>query len=317
MRFKTFFFLCVGTLLLPLVLELIARYGLGLGNPPLSIGDTEIDYLFAPNQICNRFGNRVVYNNFSMRSEHDIDGAPDPGKCRILLVGDSVINGGVLTDQSDLASSLLDTELRAKGLGDAFNVSAGSWGPMNYAAYFKKYGIFGATDLVLELTAHDLWEDDPRISGGKGVGVDVSFPQSRPLSAAWEGFVRYFMPRVRDSLGIASVNAKVDVPHNLGETRSLLAKQNLDACAYLYSLPFKRKYLVIHRTQIEWAQNDVPAGEFAFRKLAEESGVDVLLLSLDVQTDYRDHIHLNASGQYKLYQLLSDAILGEDADDGK
>lgn len=293
-------------------LELVARFGLGLGDPPLSLADAEIDYLFAPNQDCNRFGNRIVYNNVSMRSEHDIDSAPQPGWRRVLLVGDSVMNGGVLTDQADLASTLLDAELRSKGLGDAWNVSAGSWGPMNYAAYFKRYGTFGATDLVLEVNCHDLWEDDPKETAGANVGEDVALPDHKPLLACWEGFDRYFMPRVRRWLGMAQVNTKVDVPR-WEETLALPSvKQNLDACAYLYSLPFQRKFLVVHRSQKEWHSGKVPLGEDEFVRQAEACGVKVLVLELDTGTDYRDNIHLNALGQRKLYELVREEIVGSE-----
>jgi len=42
--------------------EAVARYGLGLGDPPLSMAHTDIEYVFRPNQECLRFGNRVAYN---------------------------------------------------------------------------------------------------------------------------------------------------------------------------------------------------------------------------------------------------------------
>ena len=45
-----------------------ARWGLGLGAPPLSMEHPEIDYLFAPNQDVNRFGNRQLFNSYGMRS---------------------------------------------------------------------------------------------------------------------------------------------------------------------------------------------------------------------------------------------------------
>lgn len=306
---KILLFLMILCVLCLAGLELVARLWLGLGDPPLSIPDTEIDYIFAPNQDCNRFGNRIVYNNVSMRSEHDIDAAPKSGQRRVLLVGDSVVNGGVLTDQADLASSLLDAELRLKGLGDAWNVSAGSWGPMNYAAYFRKYGTFGTTDLVLEVNCHDLWEDDPRQSAGCSVGKDVSSPDRKPLLACWEGFTRYLVPRVRRWFGVARINVKVDRTRNPEEIRNESARLNLEACAYLYSLPIERKVLVIHRTQKEWATPGIPPGEVAFREQAEAMGIRILLLCVDPETDYRDNIHLNVSGQRKLYELLRSEIV--------
>ena len=81
--------------------ELFCRLYLGLGDPPISISDEEIDYIFAPNQDCSRFGNTVIYNNLSMRCAFDLDIADKAS--RVFVVGDSVINGGVLTDQSNLA----------------------------------------------------------------------------------------------------------------------------------------------------------------------------------------------------------------------
>lgn len=42
--------------------ELTARFGLGLGNPPLSQAHPRIEYLLAPNQDVKRFGNRVAIN---------------------------------------------------------------------------------------------------------------------------------------------------------------------------------------------------------------------------------------------------------------
>lgn len=113
--------------------ELFARFVLGLGDPPLSIADREIDYLFAPNQNCNRFGNAIIYNNYSMRTGFDIT---NDGRKRIFVVGDSVVNGGAMTDHNRLATTLLQNEL-----GDCYavcNVSAGSWGLGNCVAYFNK-----------------------------------------------------------------------------------------------------------------------------------------------------------------------------------
>ncbi len=283
-------------------LELFSRLVLGLGDPPLSVADPEIDYIFAPNQDCKRFGNRILYNEVSMRSDRKPEPLSD-GLRRIMVVGDSVVNGGVLTTHDDLATSLLDADLRREGFGDCWNVSAGSWGPMNYAAYFKKYGIFGATDLVLEVNSHDLWEDDPKEGAGRIIG-SVNFPDKKPILACWEGFERYAWPRVKGWFGVKEINHKVDVAHVESETKNRLAKKNLEACDFLYSLPFKRKYLVVHRSRDEQQRKEVAAGESSFVEHALARGVKVLYLELNPQDDYRDNIHLNVNGQRKLYYLL-------------
>jgi hypothetical protein len=89
--------------------ELYARFQLGLGDPPLSEGAPDIDYIFKPNQRCRRFGNAVNYNNLSMRMDEDV--VEGDSRRRVFVIGDSVINGGSLTDQGELATALLQREL--------------------------------------------------------------------------------------------------------------------------------------------------------------------------------------------------------------
>lgn len=292
-------------------IEVVARFLLGLGDPPISCADSEIDYLFAPNQHCFRFGNHIIYNAFSMRSSHDPGKETSSIKRRILILGDSVINGGVLTDQKDMANELLDSYMRKSQKGDAYNISAGSWGPMNYAAYLRKYGTFGATDVVVEVNSHDLWEDDPAETGGKLVGKDISLPDRKPWCATYEGVMRYFLPKLRRWLKVAHINNKVDVARWGTSLKDPIVIANLEALEYIYSLPFRNKYMVIHRSQKEWLSGGMPIGEAQFRSHAKSLGVKVLTLKLDVETDYRDNIHPNALGQKKLYELLKSTLFGD------
>ncbi len=298
---KLFVWIVLGILSAFCCLEIFSRAVLGLGDPPLSIADAEIDYLFAPNQDCARFGNRICYNAASMRAERDVPPRRADAR-RVVVVGDSVVNGGVLTTHDDLATTRLDADLRRAYAGDCWNVSAGSWGPMNYAAYFRKFGTFDATDLVLEVNSHDLWEDDPKEGGGRIVG-SLAFPDRKPVSACWEAFTRYALPKIKGLAG-RKFNRKVDVPHCETEARNALAKKNLDACAFLYSLPFARKFLVVHRSRAECARRAATPGETAFVEHARAHGVQVVYLTLDPQEDYRDDIHPNANGQRKFHLLL-------------
>src|SRR5690348_1694786 len=82
--------------------EIFARYGLGLGNPPLVMIDSKMEYVFRPGSY-RRFNNYISYNSWSMRASE----VPPEKSCddfRVLVLGDSVVNGGALTDQNDLAS---------------------------------------------------------------------------------------------------------------------------------------------------------------------------------------------------------------------
>lgn len=287
------------------IAECAARYCLGLGDPPLSEGSPDLDYIFRPNQRCRRFGNAVNYNNLSMRMDEDVD--PADSRMRVFVVGDSVVNGGSLTDQKDLATTLLQG---AMPNALVCNVSAGSWGPGNYAAYFRRYpGLVRESDVfVLELSTHDLWEDDPKTGAGSIVGT-VSFPSKRPWCALWDGYVRYLKPRFVSRRGVKS--KKVDAPP-LEERKEKLAAFNLSELDYLYSLPAKRKLLLVHRSRSEAKALEAGAmltgssaeGEESLVSHARRHGVEVIFANLDPAVDYRDSIHPNKRGQRKLFEAL-------------
>ena len=92
--------------------EMIARFGLGLGNPPLWQADSEIEYLAQPSKNYKRFGNRISYNSHSMRSDEFPKQKSDPNEFRLLVIGDSIVNGGVKVDQDALATSILQRNLQ-------------------------------------------------------------------------------------------------------------------------------------------------------------------------------------------------------------
>ena len=171
--------------------ELIARYALGLGNPPLSTSHETIEYLYQPNQDVSRFGNRFLVNQYGMRSETFPPEKQSSAETRIMVFGDSVINGGNLTDHSNLATTLLQNELSQSSSNPVIvgNISAGSWGPGNWLAYAKEYGFFEADIVVLQISSHD-WKDNPKF---KPLNPNTH-PQDQPISAVTEGITRY-LPR--------------------------------------------------------------------------------------------------------------------------
>ncbi len=80
--------LFLGVIIFALVgTETFARVVLGLGDPPLTVRDPKIEYMFKPG-VYQRFGNDVAYNEYSIRAL-----APPSGNVlgeRALVVGDSV-----------------------------------------------------------------------------------------------------------------------------------------------------------------------------------------------------------------------------------
>ena len=303
----------VGLIVLVFVagVEIFSRFILGLGDPPLSISDEELDYMFAPNQDCMRFGNHVYYNNCSMRSDFPVNEKDDPEE-RIFVVGDSVVNGGVLTDHRDLATTILQERVDAtRSRVQVCHVSAGSWGPGNYAAYFRKYSNLVRTNdiIIVELNSHDLWEDDPLNSKGANVGKDIALPDHKPWCATWDGFDRYFIPRMRKWFGLLQVNTKIDVPKWEDDADSESAKYNLTMLNELFSYPWVKKFLLIHRSREEARENQETVGERAFRRYAAANGIVIVTLKLDENTDYRDNIHLSSSGQRKMADTIVKALM--------
>ncbi len=172
------------------VAEVIARFGIGLGNPPLWQADSEIEYMAQPSRSYLRFGKRISYNSHSMRSDEISKAKTDPTELRVLVIGDSIDNGGANVDQDAIATSILQRTLyealdRPVVVG---NISAASWGPPNYLAYVKRYGTFQADVAVIVVNSRD-YADAPtfeRLTGKR--------PQRKPVLALQE-VVGNYIPR--------------------------------------------------------------------------------------------------------------------------
>lgn len=148
------------------------------------------EYIAVPNQNRMRFGNHIFYNSLSMRS-------PEVKKrsIKILGLGDSVINGGVLTDQDSLATTILSNRL-SDALSqevEVLNISAGSWGPDNCNAYLDENGCFDAMAMLLVVSSHDAHDN---MDFKPIVGISPSFPEKQYPLAVIELCDRYLLPRI-------------------------------------------------------------------------------------------------------------------------
>lgn len=213
--------------------EVFARFQVGLGDPPLTVRDPDIEYLFKPSRCYRRFGNDVCYNRWSMRS-------PEADRFPILVLGDSVVNGGSLTDDSRLGTAIL-----ARHLGVAVgNVSAGSWGPPNLLEYTERFGWFGAQSVIVVASSHDL-DDIPTFSATLG----IDFPEEPPVAALWEAARRY-LPRYLPSSGGgpgAAASAAGGERRAVPALRSLLQSASQNA---------SRVILAYHPTRTELQTHD-------------------------------------------------------------
>lgn len=207
-----------------ILVELFARYGLGLGTPPLSSSHPKIEYQFKPHQDLKRFGNRFKVNSYGMRSD-DFPAQPAQGEQRILVFGDSVVVGGSQLDQRVIATEQLRERLVAASPAAQVivgNVSAGSWGPGNWQAWLNRYGHLGASKVILVVSSHDL-EDHPTFESLN----PFTHPQENPPSATHELLMRYLnshsvMNKIR-SLGLFRQSSPVtfsdSTPRSEGTTQ--------------------------------------------------------------------------------------------------
>lgn len=269
--------------LLVVAIELVLRFGVGLGHPPIAVIDPDLEYLMAPNQDVRWRANRIAYNSFSSRSDPFPEAKQD-GEHRILMLGDSVINGGRHIGQEELASTLLSTLLAST----VANVSAPSWGPGNMLAYARKFGLHNADEVVLVLSSHDVG-DNPTFTG-------TDLP-TRPPFLAIEEAGWYAMRLFRPELG-SSAGSTVTGLRDLG----LLIEEVRHAGA--------RPVIALHLERGEYWGPRKP-GHYLIVGFAERLGVETVQLApafewalLSGQKPYRDHIHPTALGHWLIANEL-------------
>jgi hypothetical protein len=170
--------------------ELALRYFCGFTNAPLYQSSDEWEYMNCPNQEGYRFGRRYYFNSYGQRSEE-----PDSTRTIVLGLGDSVLYGGMMVDQDSTSTYLFGTMTGMQML----NISSGSWGPDNCAAYLKHYGLFGAKAMFLLVSSHDAHDN---MDFQPIVGNHIYYP-SKQYKTAWsELFNRYIAPKMaRNSIG--------------------------------------------------------------------------------------------------------------------
>lgn len=295
--------LLVVFLLLGLGGELFARFGLGLGDPPLTIIHPQIGYMSAPNQDVRRFGNQVAYNAFGMRSDHFPPQKSSPDELRIIFIGDSVLNGGSVLDQRQIATELLKNRLAAQLNKPVVvgNISAGGWSPSNELNYVQHYGLFDADLVVLVQSSHDARGDEGFAK------LKVNFPTRRPTLAMSELVERYSSHILPQWLQTAPAAPAPEPPLDIDDLKQLIQMaRDAGADVILAQHPDRNE------CHGEWAE-----GYELIRQACVELQVSPLInlrpaykqAILEGTPVYRDGIHLSAQGQRILADTLEPAIM--------
>lgn len=290
--------------------EVFLRLRFGFGNPLIYQADPQIGYLLAPSQRTRRFGNRIEINAYSMRAAA-ISPQRSPGTLRLLLLGDSIANGGWWTDQPEIISERLGDLLRrspalAQRPVEVLNASANSWGPRNEWAYLQRFGTFEAQIVVVLINTDDLFATQPT---PLPVGRDRNYPDRKPRLALEEVLKRYLLkaPPLPAELQTLQAETGDRVGRNLAAIEQI--QQHIKANQghlVLAMTPLKRElasqggprdYEIAARQRLsDFAQaQQIPYLDF----------LDIFDASDRPEELYRDHIHLSPRGN----QLVSQQIL--------
>ncbi|RHJ94902.1 hypothetical protein DW095_00215 [Bacteroides sp. AM07-16] len=264
--------------------------------------DTDFEYIAQPNQNRCRFGRHIVYNSYSQRN-----GEVDSTAIIILGLGDSVINGGTLTGQESLATTLLGEELSYPSRRvQILNISAGSWGPDNCMAYLKRYGTFNAQAAFLVCSSHDVHDT---MDFTPVIDKDISYPSHQYTFAVWELLNRYLYPRLCNLLHISGSLSTVDSVQIIRKAGNSFNPGFSALVCYFRNnhIPF---FILLHAETSEQQQGHYSEEGMEIINFCTENQVPVLTdlgkLSL---SDYRDNIHINEQGQRKLMSLLESPLL--------
>jgi len=298
-----------------LVTEIGLRLLFGFGNPLTYIGDEKIGYLLTPSQRTRRFGNRIEINQYSMRGAN-IQQTPLSSSLRILLVGDSIANGGWWTDQENTISNLMMRSLKSnvESISNNFtqvevlNASANSWGPRNEFAYLQRFGSFGAQVIVLLINTDDLFSTTPT---SLQVGRDRNYPEKKPPLALAEILNRYIIKQ-KPIPGLKEIqNESGDrVGVNLEAIKKIQEFTQNNNAQFLLAMtpllrevgePGSRDYEIKERQRLE-----------EFTKIQGIKYINFLPIfnsSQDPENLYHDHIHFNLKGNKLISEVIEEKLL--------
>ena len=291
-----------GSLVLLVVLEIVLRTAWGFGKMPLYAASSEWEYMTVPEQSGKRLGNKFYFNRYGMRSQE-----VDSTKKHMLGLGDSVINGGVQTEQDSLATSIFSAETGIQML----NVSAGRWGPDNCAAFLCHYGLFDAKGMFLLVSSHDAHDN---MDFEPVVGVQESYPDKQYCCAIVEVVCRYIYPRyIRKFFK--------QTKENLDPDKKVLAQVGIHKSGKKFNPGFDELKQMADSARISLVvflhaeKPEMQAGKYNEQgqeiiAWCKKNGVK-LIKDIDcgfTLDDYRDDIHINARGQRKLASVMEKAF---------
>ena len=282
-----------------IVFEAVLRLRFGFCDALLYQSSDKYEYIAQPHQERHRFGACIKTNSYSQRSEE-----PDSTKTIVLGLGDSVLFGGSWMDQDSLATTLFTIETGIQML----NISCGSWGPDNCAAYLYEKGTFGAKAMVLVCSSHDAYD---KMSFTPVVGMVPNYPKKQYRSAIWEVIDRYLIPFIKTKIQKKNYADPDAIVANQAEDRRVIQKSlhfvkgfdHLKQMADSIGIPL---YVYLHAELGELKQRHY--NEMGQQIIFWADSLAVILINGidegETENMYNDVIHLNEHGQRHLANVL-------------
>ncbi|MBY0436796.1 MAG: SGNH/GDSL hydrolase family protein [Burkholderiales bacterium] len=287
--------------------ELAARMA-GLHKPLLYLR-TDYGYRVKPSQDLRILGNTVLYNSQGLRAP-EIAPHPPEGSIRVLCVGDSITNGGTLTDQPKTYPYILAELLKGMGISaETLNGSANGWALENQLGWLKAHGIYHADFVVLQVATHDLFQ---RAASSRLVDLNPSFPSRAPVFGLETVLRKAVLPRLGLGADTRDPGYPPDVYTDSDVDRSLRVLERIrqlvvNAGAVLVLMP-------VEQPRIFEPSDPLTLGAKArLRRWAHQSRVPVVETSASMNTNgseglFRDPIHPNNNGNALMARLAAAEI---------
>jgi len=293
------------------LLEVVCRFGIGLGDPPLYQADAQMEYLLQPSKTYSRFHDRFSVNRYGMRADDFPPKKSSPDEFRVIVVGDSIVYGGVRVDQSEIDTEILKRDLQHDQTGPVVvgNASAKSWGPPNELAYLKRYGTLGADVVILELSSHD-YADSPTFV--PVVGISADYPDKKPPFALTDLLETYILPRY---LHIGRTPAGIDKTMiNASASQEDIAEcREAERDFFRFVRSQNAKVALVQHLSLPELKGGYQPGYYANQQVAKEENVPFVDDSAELQAQLKsskspfykgDPLHLSAEGQPILAHTL-------------
>lgn len=274
-----------------IVVEMIGRY-YGLHDYPLFQSSKEFEYIQTPNQ------NRFIYRNHFTTNEYSMRSKPINPKDSlvVLLIGDSILYGGNIIDDDELASTILENKLSKlyeKSIR-VFNISCKSWGPENNYLYLKKFGIFNADLIIYIANSGDAYD---HITHQEVVGIKEDYPKENFKLALYKLLTKGYsviQPYFNKSTTKLNQTPNDKLDKGFQQLNSLSRGLNIPIVVYL------------HPDINEVSNNKYNEGGIEIIKFCKENSIP-LVKELDYKGGkelYDDDVHYNVLGQKFMSNVL-------------